>query len=110
MLKITSEYSKGILFVRLEGNLNRRNSYKLNNYLVPAILKHKIKFLVYNLYNLNDIDTIGANALKKGANAISVNKGTTLICEVPKKLNSYFQAVDILQTSNELTAIKTINV
>ena len=38
MLKMDLEYNKGILFVRLEGILNRRSSYKLNNYLVPVIL------------------------------------------------------------------------
>ena len=102
MLRINSEYVKGILFVRIEGNLNRRNSYKLKNYLIPAILKHRIKFLVYNLYNLNDIDMVGKKALEQSAMA--------LICEVPPKLNEFFQNVNITKTSNELTAIKTINI
>ena len=45
MLNVGTEFRKGILFVRLEGILNRRSSYKLNNYLVPVILKHKINTL-----------------------------------------------------------------
>ncbi|HJJ17043.1 MAG TPA: STAS domain-containing protein [Bacilli bacterium] len=110
MLRINSEYVKGILFVRIEGNLNRRNSYKLKSYLIPAILKHRIKFLVYNLYNLNDIDMVGKKALEQSAKAIDVNKGISLICEVPPKLNEFFQNVNITKTSNELTAIKTINI
>ena len=50
MLKMNLEYDKGILFVRLDGVLNRSTSYKVNNYLVPVLLKHKIKYLVYNFY------------------------------------------------------------
>ena len=32
MLKMNLEYDKGILFVRLDGVLNRSTSYKVNNY------------------------------------------------------------------------------
>lgn len=110
MLKINSEYVKGILFVRIEGNLNRRNSYQLNNYLIPVILKHRIKFLVYNLYNLENIDMVGKSALEKCAKAIDANKGTSLICEVPEKLELDFNNINILQTTNELTAIKEMNI
>ncbi len=110
MLKINSEYHKGILFVRIKGNLNRRTSCKLNNFLVPAILKHKIKYLVYNLYNLDNIDVIGIEALRKSAKAIKVNKGISLICEVPDNLKEVFENIEIKKTTNELTAIKLINI
>ena len=43
MLKMDLEFSKGILFVRLKGILNRKTSYKINNYLNPVLKKHKIK-------------------------------------------------------------------
>ncbi len=108
MLKIDSEYSKGILFVRIKGNLNRRTSFKLNNFLVPAILKHKIKYLVYNLYNLDNIDNIGLNALEKGSRAIKANQGLSLICEIPKTLEESFKNIKIEKTLNELTAIKKV--
>ena len=52
MLEMDLEYNKGVLFARLSGKLTRKSSYKLNNYLVPVILKHKIKYLVYNLFLL----------------------------------------------------------
>lgn len=110
MLKINSEYQKGILFVRINGNLNRRTSSKLNNFLVPAILKHKIKYLVYNLYNLDSIDFIGIEALKKSARAIKVNHGISLICEIPENLKNSFENIDIKKTTNELAAIKLINI
>ncbi len=49
MLKVDMEYEKGILYVRLKGVLERKYSYKINNYIVPVVLKHKIKYLVFNL-------------------------------------------------------------
>ena len=110
MLKINSEYVKGILFVRIDGNLNRRNSYKLTNYLIPVILKHRIKYLVYNLYNLNSIDIVGKKALLKGARAINVNEGIIVMCEIPKSLDEILKPLNIKKTLNELTAIDLINV
>ena len=32
MFKLELEYKNGILFARLKGILNRKNSYKINNY------------------------------------------------------------------------------
>ena len=72
MLKMNLEYDKGILFVRLDGVLNRSTSYKVNNYLVPVLLKHKIKYLVYNFYFLEDIDDNGLDALLNTKFAINL--------------------------------------
>ncbi len=110
MLKINSEYSKGILFVRINGNLNRRTSYKLSDFLVPTILKHKIKFLVCNLYNLESIDGIGIKSLERCSKAINVNSGLFQICDIPKELECKFKNVNIKKTLNEMTAIKKVNI
>jgi len=37
MLKINLEYRKGILFVRLKGNLNANTSKKFLEYAIPII-------------------------------------------------------------------------
>ena len=74
MLKMDLEYNKGILFVRLKGTLNRKSSYKLNNYLIPVLLKHKIKYLVYNLFDLIGIDLAGVDAILNTKCAIKANK------------------------------------
>lgn len=110
MLKMNLEYVKGILFVRINGNLNRRTAHKLNNYLIPVILKHRIKFLVYNLYDLNNIDIVGKNALIKGAKAVLANNGKSLICEIPRDLEINLKNIAIEKTKNELTAIDLINI
>lgn len=110
MLKIDSEYVKGILFVRIKGNLNRHTAAKLNNFLLPAILKHKIKFLVYNLYNLDNIDYIGVRALEKCSKAINANNGLSLICEIPQSLELGLKNLKIERTLNELTAINRVSI
>lgn len=110
MLKMDLEYNKGILFVRLEGILNRRSCYKLNNYLVPVILKHKIKYLVYNMYLLEDIDESGLDALLNTKCAIRTNKGKICLCEVSKNLEKSIKRLKIKKTANELTALRLIEV
>ncbi len=110
MFHMDLEYNKGILFARLSGNLSKKGSYKLNNYLVPVLLKHKIKYLVYNLYDLDDIDESGLDALLNTKCAIKANKGKIFICEVPKEFNKEIRKLRIKETSSELTALSLINV
>ena len=64
------EYRKGVLFVRLDGNLTRKNTYKLNNYLTPVLLKHRIKFLVYNLFSVMKVDESGLDSLLRTKQAM----------------------------------------
>jgi anti-anti-sigma factor len=79
MLKIDMEYVQKILFVRLTGNLNYKTSYKIENYVFPIIKKHKIKFLVYNCENLNNIDIVGIDAILYSKYLIKNNKGKIYI-------------------------------
>lgn len=104
------EYNKGILFVRLEGALNRKSSYKLNNYLVPVLLKHKIKYLVYNLYQLETIDEAGLDAMLNTKCAIRANKGKICLCEVSKELNNRLKRLRIKAVINERKVFDLIKV
>lgn len=110
MLKMDMEYSKGILFVRLDGKLNRRTTYKINNSLLTILLKYKIKYLVYNLYNLVDIDEDGIDALLNTKDAIKQNGGLIYVCEVSKMLNKAISKLRIKKIDNELIAYKVIEV
>ena len=110
MLKMDMEYSKGILFVRLDGALNRKTTYKINNCLLTIIVKYKVKYLVYNLYNLTDIDEDGVDALLNTKDAIKQNDGLIYICEVSKMLNKAINKLRIKKIDNELVAYKVIEV
>lgn len=110
MLNMDLEYNQGILFVRLKGYLNRRTSYKINNYLVPVLIKHKIKYLVYNLYQLKSVDSSGLDAIINTKYAIKKNKGKIIMCEVSKTINALLKDLHIKKINNELEALKFIEV
>jgi len=109
-LKLTLEYNRGILFVRIDGNLTRKTSHKINKFLIPAIIKHKIKYLVYNLYGLTALDTSGMNALENGKCAVSVNGGETYACEAPDTFKEILHDLKIKETINELEAIELLHI
>ena len=75
MPNINMKYRKGTLIVEIKGRLEKFNAYKLDDYLVPVILKHNIKKLVYDTKYLTYIDTYGITVLKKGVKAIKENRG-----------------------------------
>ena len=110
MLKMDMEYSRGILFVRLNGKLNRKTTYKINNSLLTILLKHRIKYLVYNLYNLEDIDEDGIDAILNTKSAIKQNDGLIYVCEVNKILNKAINRLKIKKIDNEMIAYKVIEV
>ena len=110
MLKMDMEYNHGILFVRLDGVLNRSTSYKLNNYLVPVILKHKIKYLVCNCFLLEYLDEAGLNAILNTKCAIKTNKGKMYVCETPNEYIKTFKKAGLKETSSELTALNLLKI
>ncbi len=110
MFHVDLEYNKGILFARLRGNLTKKGSYKLNDYLIPVILKHKIKYLVYNLYEVTGIDKSGYEALINTKCAIKTNKGKIVLCEVPDEFASEIRKLRIKKTASELSALDLIEV
>lgn len=105
MLKINMEYRKGILFVRLKGNLNASTAPKFMEYTLPIIKEYGIKYLVYNLNDLLSIDNIGENALLEGQNEISVNNGKVLLVN-----NNVNTSVKLENIKDELKALELLRV
>lgn len=110
MLKVDMEYEKGILYVRLNGILDRKACYKINNYIVPVVLKHKIKYLVFNLLELKDIDESGMDALLNTKCAIKSNKGKICLCEVSDEINKKIKRLRMKVASNEFAANRLIEI
>lgn len=110
MLKMDLEYEGNVLFIRLKGILNRRMSYKINNYLVPVMKKHKLKNIIYNLSDLKSIDESGIDAILKTKCIVKKNKGKIYLCEVNKDILFKLKRLHIKITSSELTALKLIEV
>lgn len=105
MLKINMEYRKGVFFIRLKGNLTKETVNSLNQYLLPVITKHGIKYIVYNLSAITIIDNYGKASLQKGVDAARLNNGDGLICNTNLTLNGDFKIVE-----NELAALSLIKV
>lgn len=110
MLKVDMEYEKGILYVRLKGILERKVCYKINNYIVPTVLKHRIKYLVFNLMEVKDIDTSGMDALLNTKCAIRTNKGKICLCEVSDDLKIKIKRLKMKIASNEMAANRLIEI
>ena len=80
LLKFDIEYSDEILYIRLHGKLIKKAYLKINNYIIPAIKKHNIKYIIYNLENLYDIDEAGVDALLKTKLLVKNNGGRIIAC------------------------------
>lgn len=105
MLKINMEYRKGILFIRLNGNLNANTVTKFKEYTLPVIRDYGIRFIVYNLNNLTCIDQSGEEALLEESEYATNNEGKVLIVN-----NSINSNLDFDKVSNELVALDMIKV
>ncbi len=110
MLKMDLEFSKGILFVRLKGILNRKTSYKINNYLNPVLKKHKIKYVVYNFYDLKDIDQDGIDAILNSKYIIKSYKGKIKMCEINENIKNKIKNIKIGKIVNELAAFNLLEI
>lgn len=102
------EYNKGVLFVRLNGFINHDMSYKLNTFLVPKILEKGIKYLVFNLYEVDDIDEFGLDALLNVKCAIKTNKGKICLCEISEYLDKKIKYLKMIKVKNEINALNII--
>lgn len=110
MLYMDLEYCKGVLFVRLDGNLTRKNTYRINNYLAPVLVKHRIKYLVYNFFSVLKVDESGIDAILRTKHAIKSNHGCAYLCEVPDHLRKNLKRLRMKETLNELTALELLKV
>ena len=110
MLKMDLEFARGILFVRLKGKLLRKNCYKINNYLSPVLKKHKIRYLIYNFIDLEDIDQTGIDAIINTKYIIKNNKGKIRMCMINQNIKEKIKKVRLARIGNEDMAFKFIEV
>ncbi len=112
MLEIDIRPIKGVLFVRLKGNLDKKNINKLNHEVIKFQKKVGIKNIVFNIMELDDIDNDGKYALVNSFNLCMRNNGQGFIClgdnkKILDKLMDVFSKVNFV--SDELAAVNLIN-
>ena len=105
MLKINMEYRKGILFIRLKGNLNAYTAPKFESYTLPVIKDYGIRYVVYNLSELVSLDKRGEDALHKGGLECDKNNGKVLIVN-----NSINSCLEFDKIKSELMAMELLKV
>ena len=113
MLKIDMEVKRGILFIRLNGILNKVTTNKFNNEVLPVVLDNGLKYVVINLDKVNYIDTFGIEALKEVGYIVTNLKGKTTLCSLTNnQVKLKLEETDGLfyEASNELTALGVMKI
>ena len=90
MLNYDFIFKKGILFIRLKGDITKKTSNLLNEEINPLILDNGIKNVVFNVSNLNKVDHDGILAIYKSYLKLSKESDVS-ICEIPVSLRSKFK-------------------
>lgn len=114
MLEINMEFRKGILFIRLEGILNKETVVKLNDEVTSLVKDNGVRNIVFNMQGLNSIDMKGINSLYYNYELCRKNNGKSLLCGVSNSLVSHRIKNSRLpkymfETSDELSAISVLN-
>ena len=105
MLRVRTEYKKGVLFVRLKGRIDNEGYLKSINWIIEEI---GIKFTVLNLTNLNDVSLKNINHIKKYIQKLKEKKRLLLICDESELRNPLFSN-RMTKITNETEAFSLIN-
>lgn len=110
MLKINMEVRHGILFIRLNGNLNKNTSIKIENYVMPMLEKYKIKYISYSFKNLHSIDKDGIKIISKTLKMINRINGIAYICDINNKILNECRNLNALKVKNELNVMECLQI
>ena len=89
MLKTNMEFSKGILFIRLKGDLNKNT--------IKGLIDSDFKYIVLNIDNMYSIDTYSINYINKIYKTINDTSGKMIICDkfnISRKLLENIPKID----------------
>lgn len=98
MLDINIEFSKGVLFVRLSGNITKENASNIEDNIVNILEKSGIKYLVFNLSDINLLE--GVDLFEKCDKVVKKNNGKMVICGNDN--------LNYLKAKNELSALRML--
>lgn len=74
------------LYAHLEGNLTKRQTHQINDYLIPYIKRNQIKSLCCDCSKLKKMDLEGKYALLNTKIELKKQKGNFLLCNMAKPL------------------------
>ena len=104
MLKVSTEFRKGIFFVRLIGRIDNEGNLKNIYDLVEEI---GIRYVVLNLNFLNDVSLENIKYIMNYANTILKKNKLLIICDQSSRRNRLFKNL-IPKISREVEAFSLI--
>ena len=106
MLGIDIEIKKGIMFVRVNGELSKRTIDKWNDDVKDLIIDNGIRNVVLNVSNLKTIDAKGINSLLYSYELCNTNKGVSLLCGLNDSIKEKVKRSHLLKFMKEVDSEK----
>lgn len=97
MLEIDIENKKGILFVRISGELNRKTIDKWNCDVKDLIVDNGIRNIIFNISNLKSIDIKGINSLFYSYEVCRNNNGISILCGINELIRNKIKKSRLLK-------------
>lgn len=103
-LHISTEYRRGVLFIRLTG---RNDDVNVLVYVSNIVEKFGIKYVVININNLNNISLDSIKYIIEYNKKILKNNQCLIICDSTRRMNRLFGKL-IPKINNELDVFSLI--
>ena len=114
MLNIDLEYKKGILFLRLNGVLNKTTSFILKDAMKRIVSGAGIKYLFINFENLCEIDKEGISTIIYSYNEYLKSSGKLMVCGYNENVRINIEKTELkdyaLELKNEISAFNLVNI
>lgn len=108
------EYKRGILFLRLDGSLDKYTSFILDDALKNVIIKGGIKYLLINFERLSCIDNNGIYSIVNWYKDYIKDNGKLMICGYNNFTRLQIESSDIVRYAsyleNEICAFDEVNI
>ena len=103
MLDINFEFRRGVLFIRLSGELTKRTVSYLDSEVTTLIRDNGIRNVVFNVSNLNKLDLKGISRLFYNYELCKKNRGVSLLCCVDNNIiHEKIESTRLFQYMNDL--------
>lgn len=113
-LYIDMEFRRGVLFVRLDGELDHHTADKLREKVAPILDEYGIAKLVFNMKHLRFMDSSGLGVILGRYNQIKNQNGEVVVCNLSKYLEQLFEMSGLFkiikQARSESSALELLEV
>lgn len=112
MLELSKEVTKGIMFIRLEGDLNKHTFASFSEELNYLLYKQGIHYFVFNFKELNSLDQTIFSKLQNKLIEIFLSCGKVVMCglkDLPKSKLS-FKRDELFYVNEEQEAFKYLSI